>query len=641
MADRPLKLLLIDSDAIVRLGLQTALQSHTAIGAIAVQSALNLDRLGALGRLDTPQAVADETPIEQPDIERPDVVLLNLLSLSQDEGLERLERAVFELRQRLPGVPLLGLEYSRPPALARWAERIALEGYWTRSRSVDELVEAIQQLQRGQRVWTLSTVSQSTVSQPTVSRGSPQEGEARGAATVQYQRRSLNPWSRTLASGMAQIETNIQALEQQRQDPQTFVLDQLWLAGWQRELRASRWLLQRLGGQPLGGKTEPQGWELENGSSVPLRLQKDRQDLKTPERVHPGTRTPGSVTPGSGMSQFPRENLSPRLNPGGRELQTLLFDQISLRMPPGLVNYTEEPQEIDILNASRRQELLSTVLRCWGELLVDVRLSNLPPEGFGRFMGEKRSELLLDLWQASLSDFLGRYSTLTLEGNMVELLPVLLQEQVAVERSILRPIPGVEMLVGALLFSQPVTIDGTPYRPTSPEALERLGLLMENLLITVANAVVQPLLNHFAEVDAIREGFYDRRLLSTREIEKFRNNLSWKYRVAHLFREAQDIYESRYGLLGFSDRGIEKCTIYAPRRQDLTTLTPLQQSVTLMLEVRDAVAPQLKFLAGWVGSGMVYVLTQIVGRGIGLIGRGIIQGVGSSIQDVRTMGKNR
>jgi hypothetical protein len=34
-----------------------------------------------------------------------------------------------------------------------------------------------------------------------------------------------------------------------------------------------------------------------------------------------------------------------------------------------------------------------------------------------------------------------------------------------------------------------------------------------------------------------------------------------------------------------------------------------------------------------VGSGLVYVLTQVVGRGLGLIGRGILDGIGNAKLD--------
>ncbi|PJF23626.1 MAG: DUF3685 domain-containing protein, partial [Phototrophicales bacterium] len=57
--------------------------------------------------------------------------------------------------------------------------------------------------------------------------------------------------------------------------------------------------------------------------------------------------------------------------------------------------------------------------------------------------------------------------------------------------------------------------------------------------------------------------------------------------------------------------------------------------VTLALETRDAIAPRLRSVISVIGSGVIYVLTEVIGRGIGLIGRGIIKGVNNVVQDGR------
>jgi hypothetical protein len=80
-------------------------------------------------------------------------------------------------------------------------------------------------------------------------------------------------------------------------------------------------------------------------------------------------------------------------------------------------------------------------------------------------------------------------------------------------------------------------------------------------------------------------------------------------------------------------------SIYAPRREELEQLQGLQLLVTLAYETRDALSPRLRATVAWVGRGVVYVLTQVVGKSIGLIVRGVIQGVGSTLQDTR-FGKN-
>ena len=140
---------------------------------------------------------------------------------------------------------------------------------------------------------------------------------------------------------------------------------------------------------------------------------------------------------------------------------------------------------------------------------------------------------------------------------------------------------------------------------------------------------MQPLLNSLADVEDIKQNYYDRRLISTREIERFRNELSWKYRLNKYINEPKSIFESTYELFVLAPRGIAKTAIYAPRGQELAQLSGIPLLVTLVLEFRDAIAPRLKSLLSIVGSGIVFLLTKIVGRGLGLIGRGILQGIGS------------
>jgi hypothetical protein len=248
---------------------------------------------------------------------------------------------------------------------------------------------------------------------------------------------------------------------------------------------------------------------------------------------------------------------------------------------------------------------------------------------------EKRSQLLRDLWEANIIDFLGKYYTLTTAQGELELVGELLDEADTVQAEILDPIPGFETLITHLLFQTPLIIDGIPYAAGNPEALIRAEMLLSHLVIQVANGVMQPLLNRFSDLEVMKQNFYNRRLMSTREIERFRNDLSWHYRRNRYFIEPQDIFESRYRLLTFQFSGIQYRSIYAPRREELDQLNGIPYFVTLALETRDAIAPRLRSAFSVVGSSLVYVLTEVIGRGIGLVGRGVIKGVGNVWQDQR------
>ncbi|NJL86563.1 MAG: DUF3685 domain-containing protein [Leptolyngbyaceae cyanobacterium SM1_1_3] len=214
-------------------------------------------------------------------------------------------------------------------------------------------------------------------------------------------------------------------------------------------------------------------------------------------------------------------------------------------------------------------------------------------------------------------------------------MPQLLEEKATVQAEILDRIPLVPSLLEHLLFQSPLIADGTLYPAAAYEALSQSQLLLENCVLQVANAIMQPLLNRFPDVETLKKNLYHRRLLSTREIERFRNELAWRYRWNSYVNEPKAIFESQYLLLVLTERGIQTATIYAPRKDELRQLSGLRYAVTLAIEARDAIRPRFRAVVSLLGNGLVYVLTEVVGRGIGLVGRGILQGVGNAWQDSR------
>jgi hypothetical protein len=222
----------------------------------------------------------------------------------------------------------------------------------------------------------------------------------------------------------------------------------------------------------------------------------------------------------------------------------------------------------------------------------------------------------------------------------VALVPTLLQEENAVQQSILEPIPLVPDLLAHLLFGTSLSIQNTLHSPGSVEGMRHAQALFENLVLSVANGVVQPLLNQFADQELIKQTYFDYPVLSSREVERFRNRLSWQYRIQYLFQDPQAIFESRVSLLTLGESGIGSTSIYLPRQEELRQLQGFRAWVTIALEFRDAVAPPLRAAVAFLGQGIFYFLTQVVGRGLGLIGRGIAQGLGSSWQETQMSRRN-
>ena len=66
------------------------------------------------------------------------------------------------------------------------------------------------------------------------------------------------------------------------------------------------------------------------------------------------------------------------------------------------------------------------------------------------------------------------------------------------------------------------------------------------------------------------------------------------------------------------------------REKDIDKLTWLQKQITLLVEIRDAISPQLEIAIKYIGNIFVTILTKVVGKAIGLVGKGILQGLGRS-----------
>lgn len=607
MSERSLKLLLIDDDPIFQIGFRALCEQFSDLHLVAQVTTLR-EALQFLQQ--SVQEVPSETQKSPSSGSNGiDLVVLEVglksRSSRSKEGLSFLET----LKTQYPHVPVFLLSSVTNAAVLSQARQLGIEGYCPKGTETEPLVRAIRRVGKGQRYW--SKLPKTSVE------GRFSSKPAQPSRMTQL-RRNLH------TSGVRQIDRSLQELNEQLKNPQLSTWDRTFLQGRRRELKMARWLVNQmlesadipLAQQPVEGSLNPEG---------------SRESPKSDENEAIDTE-PVQVDSQTGQLQLREPTSIISL----KSLQAELFDATVTKLESRLRNLTDIALEIDILRVDRKRELFLIILRHFEEVIDELRFSQISVSQ----LIEKRSRLLQDLWRTATTEFFGKYYTLILGDQELEVVQVLLQDAEIVEQAILEKIPLVVELLAHLLFDTPLLVDNVSYPTGSLEAKLRAEALLQNVIIRVANGVVQPLLNHFADVEIIKQGFYDPRWLSTRSIEKFRNNLSWKYRLEHWVGEPTAIFESRYWLLLLDYRGIIKFPVYAPRRQELVQLSGMRLGITLVLESRDAVAPRLRSMVSFVGSGVVYVLTQVVGRAIGLIGRGIIDGVGNSWQDSK-FGKQR
>jgi DNA-binding NarL/FixJ family response regulator len=566
MAGRPIQILVVEADPVMRLGLVTCLGRFSDLQVAQCTEPSPSALRVLMEQMGTTVAI--------------DLVLLGLSVNLSDQQLSPLDFCQ-QVRITYPNLPMLLLATPLDPDLQEFRS-MGIEGCCLRGSSILDVVEYIRQVAGGANRWAPEILY------PPSFYGDPIAASPGRTLPNSVMNRLIQG---VRSNSIEQIETALTQVSVFLANPQISVLDRSVLNGRRRELNAANWLLKKL---------------LPSPQPPPLLLQNPQSPVKL-----------GEI----------RTSITAEITP--KDLQALLLDRVAAKLQFNLDNLTSKPLEIDLLKVEKKRELCYLILRQFEGLLDELRFSQMTSAQ----LPEKQAIIWQDLWVSVTTDFFGRYHQASTIDGQADIVPRLLQDREMVQTEILAKIPQKIELLNYLLFQMPLEIDNMIYVADTQIAMDRACNLLENLTIELANATIQPLLNYFGNSDTIKFSFFDRRLLSAREIERFRNNLSWRYRIDRYFSDPQAVFESKYRLLVFTNYGIQCITIYAARPQELAALSGIPLAVTLALETRDALAPRLQSATTLIGSAVVYLLTEIIGRGIGLIGRGVIKGIGNIWQE--------
>lgn len=415
-----------------------------------------------------------------------------------------------------------------------------------------------------------------------------------------------------LVSGLQQIDAELQVCQRLLDPPPAAPLSQLLLEGRLRELLCARRLLLWLWG-PLQMAC----------SEAPLAAESSARPAIGSASGSPSS-APGALAitlrqrSADGLWEALRQRLEQQASqaPGNRSGQLLALDGLA---------------------PERRTDLLLALLEQFAQLRVRLRhaLAEAPLERGGvqplpaqRLLQAWRT-LQPDLRRAALRQLAGTYVQLPREGVLTPVAERLLAVSDLGEAE--PDLPDPEAMLTALVQATPLLVEGRLLPPDEPQALLYLELLLANWLIRNAERISAEVLAACAEWPELRRYLLRPDLLSTRNLERLRNQLNAQQRWSSWVVRPIQIYESRRPLYQLQAGAIACIDLSEPRDRELRQLGPLQQLVTLALETRDALAPQLQSLVRGLGDLLVVLLTQVVGRAIGLVGRGILQGMGRGV----------
>ncbi len=492
-----------------------------------------------------------------------------------------LERELRQLQERWQPAPVLLLLPASPPYPASFLLDLPVAGL-LEAPDAEGLAAAVRTLLGGGRVVEIAA-------SPADRRGTTSTGAPLG----------LGQW--LLISGLQQIDGERALCRRLLDPPPPGLLAELLLRGRLRELEAARLLLLWLWG-PL-----QLAW-----SSPPLDPSSEAPGLG------PASREPPRPLPTPALALSLRQRTADGI-------WEALEQRLRAAATAGPGNESGQLLALDGLLPERRSDLLLALLEQFQ--LLRARLQQSDPRG--ERLLESWQDLQPELRRLALRRMAGTYVQLPQQGRLLPVADTLVggSQLELGDPELPEPTP----MLATLVQARPLLVEGRLLPPDEPRAVLYLEMLLANWLVRSAELVAAEVLAACAEWPELRRYLLRPELLSTRNLERLRNQLNAQQRWSSWVERPVQLYESRRQLFRLEQGAIRLADLTEPRDRELRQLGWPQQLVTLALEARDAVAPQIQSLVKALGDLVVVVLTQVVGRAIGLVGRGIAQGMGRSL----------
>ena len=478
-----------------------------------------------------------------------------------------------QLRQQYPQIPLFILAANWDSEEITQVKAMGVKGFCQKGLNIENLVYGLRRVAAGEIYWQEEIVE---IGEPNL---------------IQQFLGKISQ------SGREQLNIDLETLESKLNSGEVPLIEKWFISARRRELNSARKLIDKLTGE----SPYPDSQSRRITQALPEdREQKPDNELLPPPQIAITTINSDSVT-------------------------AKAFNRVLGDISQGVSNSTDLWLEIDILRPQARQKLLYLIVEN-----LELVIFELVQE---QDISLQAEQALYQVWQKSLTNFFFQYYQDRNEIDYETLLSICDREYLGFRQTILERVYYAGELLAYLSWQKPLVINYVEYRADSPEAMLRSINLLHNLIIHLANGVMQVILNYFSELEVFRYNLFDSKYNNSRKIARFRNETVWRYRQLKYWQEPSDIFESCYRLLVLRNGKIKTYLINAPRDLELTQLQGLPWLTTITLELRDAVAPRLRSLFALVGSSLVFALTNVIGRGIGLIIKGIIQGINSTIKD--------
>ncbi len=307
------------------------------------------------------------------------------------------------------------------------------------------------------------------------------------------------------------------------------------------------------------------------------------------------------------------------------EIWDLILKRLSKRY--NSANFDVEFNNSSIILSGIKKEFISRLI-CKMLYELDNLIKNIKETYKEKDYKEDFNSLIEELRLNTISNITESYFRVKKNGESISINEYIYKEVTCNERD--RESHESIMFIDPIIKNEPIDYDGKLLPLYETESFIVLENIVSNWVIRNCNLLASEIFNICSSWPELRTILINPQLQSTRSFERFRNNINNYNRWHENIYMPIYLYESKREYIDIIDSKFTRYYKNENREKELKNLEWFQKQVTLLVEIRDAIAPQLEIAVKYIGNLFVNFLTKVVGKAIGLVGKGILQGLGRS-----------
>ena len=279
-----------------------------------------------------------------------------------------------------------------------------------------------------------------------------------------------------------------------------------------------------------------------------------------------------------------------------------------------------------ILSGLKKEYIARLICNILNEL--DILIKNIKTNYLDKSYEEEFNSLINELKKNTIVNITDSYFRIKKDKNSISINDYLSNEFENIENDL--EAHDIRTFFNPIIYNEPLKYDGKILPLYETESFKLIEEIISNWAIRTCNLLASEIFNLSSNWPELRSILINPQLQSTRNFEGFRNKINNYNRWHNNIYMPIYFYESKREYIDIVDNKFIRYFKNENREEELKNLEWLQKQVTLLVEIRDAIAPQLEIAIKYIGDIFVTILTKVIGKAIGLIGKGILQGLGRS-----------